>query len=152
MSVSRNRASRHSRRGFTLMEVLLVLAILAVIMALVVPQYMNVQRQSSVDATKVSIKGLEQALKTYAVGHDGELPTTDNIDVLITDPGNDKKWNGPYLDDDTTLPRDAWGNPLQYEYPGPNHPNGLKADIWSWGPDKQNGTEDDINNWTVEVD
>jgi len=138
------------RRGFTLIEVLLVLAILGVIMALVVPQLLGTQQQALIDSTKLSIKGVEQGLQMYALDHDGQLPTTsEGLQVLIENPGNDTKWKKPYLDDTTMLPKDAWGNPFQYESPGPNHLDGLKADIWSFGPDKQDGTDDDIDNWTV---
>ena len=133
------------------MEVLLVLVILSVLIALVAPGLMGVQKQSFIDAAKVSIKGLEQSLKRYQLNHDGNFPETgDGLQALITAPSNDKKWKGPYLDDTDTLPQDPWGNPFQYEYPGSNHPDGYKADIWSWGPDGQDGTEDDIDNWTVD--
>jgi len=151
MNSSRKPSAQPRRRGFTLIEVLLVLAILGVIMALVVPQLLGSQQQANIDATKVSMKGLETALKLYALDHDGQMPnTSDGLEVLISDPGNDPKWKKPYLDDTSGLPKDAWGNPFQYEYPGSNHPDGLKADIWSWGPDQQEGTDDDIDNWTVE--
>lgn len=152
MKSSRPLKIQHRRGGFTLIEVLLVLAILGVIMALVVPQLLGTQQKSYIDATKLSIKSLENALKLYAVDHGGTLPQTgEGLEVLIVNPGNDPNWKKPYLDDTTSLPKDAWGNPFQYEYPGPNHPDGLKADIWSWGPDGQNGTDDDIDNWTVET-
>lgn len=134
------------RSGFTLMEVLLVLAILGVIMAMVVPQLLGRQQKANIDAAKLSIKGLEQALDLYALDHDGEFPMTNiGLQALLAPGGNDPQWKGPYLKDSTTLPLDPWGNPLQYEYPG-KYQQG-KADIWSWGPDKQSGSEDDITNW-----
>jgi general secretion pathway protein G len=148
MTVVHQNRNRHSRRrGFTLMEVLLVLAILGVIMAMVLPQLLGRQRQANIDATKLSIRGLEQALDLFALDHDGEFPVTNiGLQALLNPTGNDPQWKGPYLKDTSTLPLDAWGNPMQYEYPG-KYQQG-KADIWSWGPDKQNGTEDDITNWT----
>jgi len=145
------RCGRGRRRsGFTLMEVLLVLAILGVIAAMVVPGLMGRQRQANIDATKLSIKGLEGALKLYAVDHGDEFPTSaQGLDILLQSPGNDPKWKGPYLESGS-VPLDAWGNPFQYSYPGPNHPNGDKPDISSSGPDKTPNTDDDINNWTVQ--
>jgi general secretion pathway protein G len=129
------------------MEVLLVLAILGVIMAMVVPQLMGRRREANIDATKLSIKGLSQALELYAHDHDGEYPITNiGLEALLSPAGNDLQWKGPYLKDTQTLPLDAWGNPLQYEYPGKFQQG--QADIWSWGPDRQNGSEDDITNWT----
>ena len=58
--------------------------------------------------------------------------------------GNEMK---PYMDQQ---PKDAWGRAFNYRYPGQNHPQGVdKPDIWSWGPDRQSGTEDDIGNWKM---
>ena len=140
------------RSGFTLLEVLLVLAILGVIAAMVVPQLMGRQKQASIDQTRISISGLESALDLYAVDHDGEYPPTNpGLEILLVPQQNDPKWKGPYLKNVNDLPKDAWGNPFQYEYPGKNQRVGDKADIWSWGPDKSNGTADDINNWTAKA-
>lgn len=137
---------RHHRSGFTLMEVLLVLAILGVLMAMVVPGLLGQQKQANIDATKVSIHNLEQALKLYALNHDGEFPSSgDGLQALINAPAGDNKWRGPYLDKGK-LPDDAWGNPLQYSYPGQHNAN--SPDISSWGPDKTAGTDDDITNWS----
>ncbi len=55
------------------------------------------------------------------------------------------RWDGPYLKKNE-IPLDPWGNPYQYEYPS-THGNGDNPDIWSFGPDGQDGTEDDITNW-----
>ncbi len=134
------------RSGFTLMEVLLVLAIIGVIMAMVVPGLLGRQQKANIDVTKISIRNLEGALKLYALDHDGELPVTNvGLQALLSPAGNDPQWKGPYLEETMKLPLDAWGNPFQYEYPG-KYQQG-KADIWSWGPDKANGSEDDISNW-----
>lgn len=142
------RRQRPRLAGFTLIEVLLVLAIIGVIMAIAVPMLLGRQKQAYIDATKASISGLEQALKMYALDHDGEYPPTNlGLDALLTSPGNDPKWKGPYLDKGKQ-PADAWGNPLQYQYPGSKQGAGL-PDIFSPGPDKQPNTEDDINNWTT---
>jgi len=147
MQIQQRKTRRHERRaGFTLMEVLLVLAILGVLMAMVVPGLLGQQKQANIDATKVSIHSLESALKLYALNHDGEYPSTgDGLQALLTAPANDTKWRGPYLDKGNSLPQDAWGNALQYQYPGQHNTNG--PDISSWGPDKTAGTDDDITNW-----
>lgn len=140
--------NRPPRRGFTLIEVLLVLAILGVIAAMVVPQLLGRQKQANVDATRLSINGLEQALELYAVDHSGEFPTTgEGLESLLVAPNNDEKWHGPYLKETKSVPLDAWGRPLQYEYPGQHNTQGSKPDISSGGPDKAFGTNDDITNW-----
>lgn len=142
---SHNRKTR-SRAAFTLMEVLLVLAILGVIAAMVVPQLVGRQEQASIDATQVSIKGIEQALKLYSLDHGGSYPTTnDGLQSLVTAPSNDTKWKGPYLEE---LPKDAWGKPFSYQYPPQHNTAAKKPDIWSSGIDQSNNTADDITNWS----
>ncbi len=144
----RQHVQHHTRRGFTLIEVLLVLAILGVIAAMVVPQLMGRQKKANIDTTRLSITNLEQTLDMYAVDHNGEYPTTaEGLESLLVKPNNDEKWNGPYLKDAKKVPLDPWGRPLQYEYPGQHHDQGTKPDISSSGPDKAFGTPDDITNW-----
>jgi len=136
--------STRSRRGFTLTEVLLVLAILGVIAAMVIPNLIGRQKDAYIRQTKVSIQALEQTANQYAIDHEGEMPK--DINTLMS-PGQDStgKSIAPYLQ---KPPRDAWNIPLNYEFP-----SGKTADkpaIWSCGPDKANndGSGDDINNWS----
>lgn len=138
----RTRADR-IRAAFTLMEVLLVLAIMGVIMSLVVPKLLGRQQHANVDATRLSIRGVEQALKMYALDHGGRFPSTaEGLAVLISKPDQrDPKWRGPYLEEP---PRDAWGTPLKYSYPGQHHQDSF--DISSAGPDGVSGNDDDIIN------
>jgi general secretion pathway protein G len=134
------------RRGFTLMEILLVLAILGVIIGLVLPNLLGRQREANIGATKLAINNVEQALKFYAVHHNGEFPPSSiGLEALIAPPGSDPNWKGPYIESQS-LPTDAWGSPLQYQYPGQQQASG-KPDIWSIGPDMTPNTEDDITNW-----
>lgn len=95
-------------------------------------------------ATRAAIGGLEAGLKLYAIDHKGEYPSTNQgLEALLMKPGNDPDWHGPYLE---KLPKDSWGNPLQYRYPGKQ--NAEKPDIFSFGPDKIPNTDDDITNWS----
>lgn len=132
------------RSGFTLMEVLLVLGIMGVIMAMVVPKVLGRQKHASVDATKVSLSGLAQALKLYSLDHAGDFPSTsEGLNVLLRAPGRpDPAWRGPYLEQE---PKDAWGQPLVYTYPGRRNVDSF--DVSSAGPDHIHGTADDIGNW-----
>ena len=99
---------RNNRRAFTLMEVLLVLGILGVIMAMVVPKVLGRQKYASIDATKVSMGGLTQAIRMYSMDHNGDLPgMNDGLAVLTKQPSRpDPNWRGPYIEPD---PKDAWG-------------------------------------------
>jgi general secretion pathway protein G len=146
LSQDNHRPLRRRNRGFTLMEVLLVLAILVVIIGLVLPNLIGQQKEANIAATKVAINSVEQALKIYALHHDGEYPPSGvGLEALIAPSGNDPKWKGPYIESQT-LPADAWGNPLLYQYPSQQQASG-KPDIWSVGPDKTPNTEDDVTNW-----
>jgi general secretion pathway protein G len=138
------------RRGFTLTEVLLVLAIIGVIAAMVVPQLLGRQKDALVRATRTSIKGLEDACKQYAIDNSAEFPTgsSDEVLNLLMNPGQnaDGRAISPYLEQ---LPKDAWGQQLFYEYPNTKVQNASKPAIWSAGPNKQNedGAGDDVTNW-----
>lgn len=141
---------RNCRRGFTLTEVLLVLAIIGVIAAMVVPNLIGSQKKANIDATKVNIKGFETVLDNYAIANGGEYPTGSREDVinLLMNPGQDA--DGRQLPPAiTSTPRDAWDQPLYYDM-GKATPAG-KPGVWSSGPNKVNdeGSGDDINNWTT---
>lgn len=144
MKASRRRA----RSGFTLLEVLLVIAILGVIAVMVVPQLLGRQQQANIDITRTNIKGLEQALKLYAVDHDGEYMTgsRDSLTSLLESSEYNGKQLKPYLEEE---PNDAWGELLYYEYPNTKGNVNGKPAIWSSGPNRQNedGGGDDIANW-----
>ena len=139
-----NSCARRRGRGFTLIEVLLVLAIMGAIMSMVVPRLLGRQRHANVDATRISIRGVEQALKLYALDHGGEYPSTgDGLQRLVQSPdARDFRWRGPYLE---KPPVDAWGSQIDYIFPGRNNPGGF--DVVSPGPDRVSGTADDIGNW-----
>ncbi len=134
---------RDQREAFTLMEVLIVLAILAVIIGLVVPNLMKGKTKADIDAAKVQIKAVDDAAEMYALDHDGDYPPS--VEAMMSSPGNDPKWKGPYFKGNKA-PADAWNNPIQYQSPGTHQSEG-RPDIWSMGKDKTSGTADDINNW-----
>lgn len=90
------------------------------------------------------------AFKMYELAIGSYPSTTQGFQALRFKPqdlADSSKWDGPYLDRD--VPKDPWGNPYQYAYPGThNGPDGF--DVWSFGPDMTNGTPDDIGNWNQE--
>ncbi len=123
---------RAARSGFTLMEILIVLAILAVIIGLVLPNLIGSQKEANKKAAKLAIRSVEQALEIYAADHEGEFPAGgQGLDALLQSSGNDPKWKGPYVKGGK-VPADPWGNPIQYQYPGAHQTDG-SPDIWSMG-------------------
>jgi general secretion pathway protein G len=143
MNVSRR---RRRKSAFTLVEVLLVLVILVIIGSLAVTAYGPIQKKAKVDAAKAQIELLENSLKVYQLALDDYPTTAQGLESLRVAPGDlidPNKWQGPYLDEN--IPLDPWGNPYQYQFPGENSED--KPDIWSFGPDRMNGTEDDVGNW-----
>jgi general secretion pathway protein G len=138
------RARRNDRLGFTLMEVLLVLVILVVLASLAVQTYRGVQDKALKDAAKTKVGLISGSVDTYQI-HMFSFPG--NLQDLINKPNDARaaeKWSGPYLKDANAL-SDPWGNELRYAAPGKH--NSDSFDIWSIGPDGQDGTSDDIGNW-----
>lgn len=140
---------RRERPGFTLMELLLVMAILVILLGLVAPRFMGTQKKANINAAKSQIGLFKPALDMYATDLNTYPTTEQGLTSLLEVPGdieNPKKWTGPYVD---TLPKDPWGHDYQYAYPPTNNKKDF-PDIWSLGPDGEDGTEDDITNWVGE--
>ncbi|WP_455242119.1 type II secretion system major pseudopilin GspG [Petrachloros mirabilis] len=143
-----------SERGFTFIEIMVVVAILAILAALVVPRIMGRTDEAKRTAAKVQIRNIEGALQLYKLDN-GVYPTTEQgLKALIEKPSVGvipKKWKiGGYLQ---KLPEDPWGNPYKYLSPSPN----LKGDyeVISYGTDGEPGGEGinaDIANWSLDKD
>src|SRR5262245_45637284 len=136
--------SRRPRRcrGFTLMEVLLVLAILVILGSLVTVSFVRLQRQANINAAKSQVAMLEEAVNVYILAIGAPPEQQQGLDALLNAPGELKdpsKWQGPYLGK-STLPVDPWNNQYQYEFLPPD-----KFRIFSCGPDGAPGTQDDIS-------
>jgi general secretion pathway protein G len=148
ISVSRVRAVpvRRASWAFTLLEILVVLAIIGLLFTLAVTNVGNIFGNSQKDVARLFVTQTMQAPLTAYKINMGDFPTTaEGLQALITAPTNsDGRWRGPYLQDNK-LPLDPWGSPYQYRYPGVHNKNGY--DLWSMGPDKTDGTADDIGNW-----
>ena len=142
----RNLATR--QRGFTLVEMLLVLVILATLAAVVIPKFAGRSKQAKVTAAKSQISNLEIAIDSFEIDM-GYFPKGGNdLRDLIEEPNsnNVQDWHGPYLK--KGIPRDPWGIDYVYDYPGKR--NVGSYDISSSGPDRKTGTDDDITNWQTE--
>ncbi len=139
----RCRSRRLAASGFTLIELLLVLVILAVLAGLVVPRFTKRTEQTNLTAAATNISNFESALDAFEVDC-GRYPTSnEGLQALIEQPGDANGWKGPYLK--RGVPKDPWGNAYVYRCPG-MHNNDY--DLYSWGPDKNEGGGDDIDNWS----
>ncbi len=131
-------------RAFTLIELLLVLVILAVLAAMIVPKFTKRSEQARVAATSTDIANMGTALDAFEIDT-GRYPTSDEgLKALVEVPGNIKDWKGPYLK--RTVGNDPWGNPYIYRAPGQH--NTTSYDLYSFGPNGQEGGGDDIDNWS----
>jgi len=139
--------SRARARGFTLIEVMVVIVILGVLAALVVPRVMNRPDEARVVAARQDIASIMQALKLYRLDNQRYPATEQGLQALVTRPASGPaaaNWKA-YLD---RLPVDPWGKPYQYLNPG------LKGeiDVFSFGADGApggTGTDADIGSWTL---
>lgn len=130
---------RRRRNAFTLVEVLLVLAILVILGAMVGVGVVQVQKNANKRAAKGQIGMLDEVINIYRVDI-GKFPSSlADLREPPADLQNPDKWNGPYLKKD--LPADPWGNEYQYENQGDDFR------VWSLGPDGAEGN-DDIDNKT----
>lgn len=138
------RYRRLARAGFTLIELLLVVVIIGILAAIVVPKLAGRSEDARIAAAKADLKTLAGALDRYEVDS-GRFPTTEQgLAALLERPSSapePKNWKGPYIDG-RELPKDPWGNPYLYRFPGERNAQGY--DLYSAGPDGQPGTEDDI--------
>lgn len=154
-----------TRHGFTLTELLIVMAILVLLVSLVGPRLLGSKQKADVNAVKTQIGMFQAALERYAVDMNKFPATEEGLAALVAKPGSagsgessgesadagsgdaaGDAWDGPYLKTET-LPKDPWGNNYAYEYP-PTHNKTNVPDIWSWGPDGQENTADDIVSWS----
>jgi general secretion pathway protein G len=141
-----NRRYRRRGAGFTLVELLVVLAILGLLAGLVGPQVMKFLGSSKTKTAGLQIEDLGATLDLYRLEVGRYPSTSEGLSALVSDPGNAPNWNGPYLKK-SEVPKDPWGNDYQYRAPGQNGP----YDIWSLGSDGQEGGDgeaQDIQSWT----
>ncbi|MCQ4288530.1 type II secretion system major pseudopilin GspG [Pseudomonas stutzeri] len=141
--------NERKQRGFTLIEIMVVVVILGILAALVVPQVMNRPDQAKVTVAKGDIKAIGAALDMYKLDNYSYPSTQQGLDALVEKPGGNpqpKNWNRDgYL---KRVPKDPWGNDYQYLSPGTQG----QFDLYSYGADgKQGGSElnADIGNWDL---
>ena len=137
-----------STRGFTLIEILLASAIVMLLAGLIINNTDGIFGKSQGVVAKVFVRdSLKTALVRYKIDLGSYPSTTEGLEALISSPANTgNRWHGPYIDvTGNTMPLDPWGESYGYRYPGTK--NKSSYDLFSKGPDKTEGTEDDIGNW-----
>lgn len=130
-----------SRAGFTLMELLLVLVILVVLGSMTVAFFGGTRERAFINSAKGDVSTYASAVERYEFDMRA-YPA--KLEDLVNQPSGDgaEDWAGPYIRE---LNEDPWRNPYRYAQPGKKNSNSF--DVWSVGPDGQDGTDDDIGNW-----
>ena len=160
------------RRGFTLTELLIVMAILVLLVSLVGPRLLGSKAKADINSVKTQIGMFQSSLERYAIDMNRFPSSEQGLAALISAPaadggegnsaggedieledddeggagGGGSSWDGPYVKTET-LPKDPWGNGYRYEYPATHNKIDV-PDIWSFGPDGQENTDDDVVSWT----
>jgi general secretion pathway protein G len=145
-----SRKFRQAARGFTLIEIMVVVVIIGLLAAFILPNVFGNVEKAQIAKVKGDIQGIETALTMYKLDN-FKYPNTDLGLVALVQRPNDpsvRNWReGGYI---KRVSKDPWGNPYQYIFPGTH---GQEYDLYSWGADGQEGGEGsnaDIGNWNIE--
>jgi len=140
----RELCAKPASRGFTLLELLIVVVIIGLLASFVAPRYFGQLGKSEVQVARAQLQAIGDALDQFRLDVGRYPNTTEGLAALTQAPPGETKWRGPYLKKDA--PPDPWGKPYQYLNPG------LKGemDVFSFGGDGQAGGEGndaDIGSW-----
>ena len=138
MQAQYQRRFAHAQKGFTLIEVMVVIVILGVLAALIVPNVMGRGEKAKVDTTVITLNSVASALDQYKLDNNRYPSMQDGgLDALVNKPESAKNWlPGGYLKGG--YPKDSWDNDLQYVIPGSE---GRAFDLYSFGADAKQGGE-----------
>ena len=141
-----SRFSRAINRGFTFIEIMLVVLIIGILTAVVVPRMVGQSDRARVSATKAQMESLKTALQQFEV-RSGRFPTSqEGLEALVKKPSDltDDEWDKTM----DSVPLDAWKQEFIFKSPGDD---GRDFDLISKGKDKQENTDDDLTNFTKEA-
>jgi general secretion pathway protein G len=125
-----------AQKGFSLIEIIIVVALLGSLMTILIRNVMTSADEARIGQAKIGMAGIFQSMQMYRV-HNNMYPTTaQGLDALLNNPGDSPKWRGPYIEKDKLT--DPWDTPYGY------NSDGRTYEIISAGPDKQMDTADDI--------
>jgi general secretion pathway protein G len=130
----RTRRIAAASAGFTLIEMLVVLAIIGLLVGLVAPHVLGQLADAKVKTAHIQIESFKNALDLYFLDVGRYPNSNEGLSALAVRPSNGGNWNGPYIK--SAIPRDPWNNPYTYRAPGQN---GRPYDILSFGPRGQEG-------------
>jgi len=137
-------------RGFTLIEIMVVVVILGILAAVVVPRIMDRPDDARIAKARQDVRALQSALELYRLDNYQYPSSQQGLEALVSKPSGDppaRNWKpGGYIN---SLPTDPWGNPYQYVNPGEHG----DYDVYSFGADGREGGEGinaDIGNWNIE--
>lgn len=142
-SIDRRLGKKHSR-AFTLIEILLAIALMGVVMSAMVVGFGGIFEANTEKAARMFVENtVKPNMMQYRMDMGSYPSTADGLEALLNPPSGEKAayWHGPYAD---KIPLDPWKNHYQYACPGTHNPRGY--DLWSLGPDGI-VSEDDIGNW-----
>lgn len=148
MRFSSRKTSRVALRAFTLLEILVVLAIIGLLVGLSVSKVGGIFGGNQEDVARLFVNSsMKTPLTAYRIHMGGYPSTAEGLQALVTAPQNKAdSWKGPYIEaPGGKVPMDPWQEPYVYRYPGVKNKDSY--DLFSKGPDKAEGTPDDIGNW-----
>lgn len=138
----------NAAKGFTLVELLLVVIILGILASMAIPTFVGRSEEARIGAAKSDIEAnISTALDLFEADTGGYPTTEQGIQALIENPQGVVNWRGPYFKK-AALPKDPWGRPYMYALPGEHNP--ASYDLWSVGKDGSHGSDDDVTNWATE--
>jgi general secretion pathway protein G len=132
---------RRSEKGFSLIELIVVLVILGLLAAVVAPNVYKKLAKGKDQIAKIQITDIEGAIQLFSFDMGRNPDSAEGLESLMRNPGNADAWKGPYLA--KALPFDPWGRPYVYRSPGTHG----DFDLFSSGADGTEGNEDDICSW-----